>query len=152
MHTLFYEFLNDDELLRISKTIREMEKYTSGEIVVSIKERRSFLQKHKTVKQLARKEFQRLGMKKTRDKTGILLFILLEAREFYVLADDGIHSIVGDSAWEGIKDILLHYFKDGAFSHGIAAAVREMGKILSPHFPIKPDDTNEISNRVIVRP
>lgn len=152
MHTLFYEFLNDDELLRISKTIREMEKYTSGEIVVSIKERRSLLQKHKSVKQLAQKEFQRIGMKKTRDKTGILLFIILEAREFYVLADDGIHSIVGDSAWEGIKDLLLQYFKDGDFCHGIVAAVREMGKILSPHFPIKPDDTNEISNRVIVRP
>ena len=152
MHNLFYEFLNDDELLRISRTIREMEKYTSGEIVVSIKEKRSIFQRHKTVQQLAQKEFRRLGMKKTRDKTGTLLFILLEAREFYVLADDGIHSIVGDSAWEGIKDLLLQYFKDGDFSRGIVAAVREMGKILSPHFPIKPDDTNEISNRVIVRP
>jgi putative membrane protein len=91
-------------------------------------------------------------MKKTRDKTGILLFILLETREFYVLADDGIHSIVGDSAWEGIKDLLLQYFGNGDFCNGIIAAVREMGKILSPHFPIKPDDTNEISNRVIVRP
>ncbi len=152
MHSLFYEFLNDDELLRISHTIREMEKHTSGEIVVSIKERRGFFQKGVSAKRFAQKEFKRLGMKKTRDKTGILLFILLESREFYVLADDGIHSIVGDSAWEGIKETLLQYFTTGQFCNGIIAAVRDMGKILSPHFPIKPDDTNEISNRVIVRP
>ena len=152
MSSLFYEFLNDDELLRISSAIKEMEKISSGEIVVSIKEKRGLLQKRKTVKQLAIEEFRRLGINKTRDKTGILLYILLKDREFHVFADDGIHSIVGDTTWEEIKDLLLQFFRDGEFCQGIVAAVSRIGAVLSAHFPIKPDDTNEISNRVIVRP
>jgi uncharacterized membrane protein len=149
---IFYDFFNDDDLLRISDTIKEMEKTTSGEIVVSVKEKRGRLQSRTPLRKLAEKEFVRLRMNATRDRTGILLYIILREREFIVLADSGIHSIVGDKPWEQIKDMLIGYFKKGEYAQGIVKAVRTMGGILSPHFPIKPDDTNEISNRVIVRP
>lgn len=152
MNSLFYKFLNDDDLLRISRVITEMEKITSGEIVVSIKEKRGFFQRSKSIRQLAETEFARLNMNATRDRTGILLYMCLQSREFIVLADQGIHSLVGDSPWEQIKDMLVDYFKQGEYCSGIMEAVKRMGNILSPHFPIKPDDTNEISNRVIVMP
>ena len=91
-------------------------------------------------------------MGNTRDRTGILLYLVLQSREFTVLADSGIHEIVGDSAWEEVRDMLSTYFKTGKFCEGIMQAVQNMGSLLSRHFPIKPDDTNEISNKVIVRP
>jgi uncharacterized membrane protein len=142
---------DDDDLLRISAKIKEMEKITSGEIVVSMKERRGFINKGKTIRQLAEREFVRLKMSDTRDRTGIMLYMILKDREFIVLADSGIHSIVGDEAWEKIRDLLLDEFKRGEYCEGIVRAVEQMGLTLSPHFPIKPDDTNEISNKVIVR-
>lgn len=152
MNSLFYKFLNDDDLLRISHVITDMEKITSGEIVVSIKEKRGLFQRGKTIRQLAEKEFTRLKMHVTRDRTGILLYICLQSREFIVLADSGIHSIVGDTPWEQIKDLLVENFKMGEYCQGIMEAVKRMGNTLAPHFPIKPDDTNEIPNRVIVMP
>ncbi len=45
---------------------------------------------------------------------------------------------------------MQEYFIEGRFSMGIIHGVDRVGKILSEHFPIKPDDTNEISNRVIL--
>lgn len=152
MDYLVYDFLDDDELLRISRAIKAMELHTSGEIVVSIKEKRGLLQRGKTIRQLAEGEFKRLRMGNTRDKTGILLFLVLQSREFIVLADSGIHEKVGDSAWETIRDMLKDNFKKGLFSEGIINAVTRMGNLLAGHFPIKPDDTNELSNKVIVRP
>ncbi len=152
MDYLVYDFLDDDELLRISETIKQSEKQTSGEIVVSIKEKRGLFQRNKTIRQLAEDEFKRLKMGNTRDKTGILLYMVLRSREFTVLADSGIHEKVADGTWQSVRDLLSSDFKNGKFCIGIMKAVTSMGNLLAQHFPIKPDDTNEISNKVIVRP
>jgi uncharacterized membrane protein len=41
-------------------------------------------------------------------------------------------------------------FKEGHYAGGIISAVEKMGGILSEHFPIKSDDTNELSNKIII--
>jgi uncharacterized membrane protein len=150
MKQLIYQFVNDDELLRITNKIREYEKLTAGEICVSIKEKKSFLQKRKTVGDLAKQEFARLGIGKTRDKTGILIYIILEERQFYILADSAINNKVTENTWHKIKDGMQEYFKKGLFAKGILHGVEETGKVLAEHFPVKPDDTNEIPDRVII--
>ena len=134
---LIYHFVNDDELLRISNKIKEMEKTTAGEICVSIKERRSLLEKRKSLKELAEKEFFKLGVANTRDKTGILIFLLLEDRKFYILADSGINAKVTQETWDDIKDEIQKKFARGEFCKGLIFGVEEVGKILSSHFPIK---------------
>lgn len=145
---LIYHFVNDDELLRISNKIKEMEKTTAGEICVSIKEKRSLLEKRKSIRELAEKEFFKLGVANTRDKTGILIFLLLADRSFYILADSGINEKVSLGTWDKIKDEIQKNFSHGEFCKGIIYGLEEVGKILCKHFPIKPDDTNELSNRV----
>jgi len=147
---LIYHFVDDDELLRISNKIKEMEKTTAGEICVSIKEKRSFLEKRKSLRELAEKEFFKLGVANTRDKTGILIFLLLEDRKFYILADSGINAKVTQETWDKIKDEIQKKFAKGEFCRGLIFGVEEVGKILSTHFPIKADDTNELSNRINV--
>jgi uncharacterized membrane protein len=147
---LIYNFFDDDELLRISSKIKEMEKNTAGEICVSVKEKRSFFQKKKTLRQLAEDEFYRLGIAKTRDDTGILIFIILEDRQFYILADKGINEKVPTDTWNSIKNSMQEKFLEGEFCKGILLGVEEVGKKLRAHFPIKPDDINELSNRVII--
>lgn len=151
MSKLTYQYFSDDELLRISKKVNEYEKLTAGEIVVSIKEYRGFFQKKKTLKDLAEEDFGKLGIAKTRDKTGILIYILLEARQFYILADSAINSKVPGNTWEIIKNEMQDYFRNGNFAKGLIHGVEGVGKILALHFPVKPDDTNEISDRVIIR-
>ena len=150
MNQLIYHFVNDDELLRITNKIREYEKLTAGEICVSIKERKTFFQKRRTVDELAKHEFVRLGIGKTRDKTGILIYIILEERQFFILADSAINNKVGENTWHKIKDGMQEFFMKGMFAEGIIHGVEETGKVLAEHFPVKPDDTNEIPDRVIL--
>ena len=45
---------------------------------------------------------------------------------------------------------MQEFFAKGMFAKGIIYGVEEVGKILSTHFPVKPDDTNEIPDRVIL--
>ncbi len=149
MHSeLIYHFFTDDDFLHISNKIKEMEKLSSGEIKVSIKERKPALQKRKSVRGLAEKEFVRLNMHATRDKTGILLYLLLRERQFYILADEGINAKVQKNTWEKIRDDIEHRFRNGNFTEGLVNGIEQVGNILGMHFPLKPDDTNELSNKV----
>jgi uncharacterized membrane protein len=145
------KYLTDDELLRISNKIKEAEKKTTGEIAVSIREYMSLFEKRRTLRELAEKEFIRLGINKTKEGTGVLIFLLLSDRQFYILADNSINKITGEEVWAEIKDVMQAKFIRGEFCKGILFGIDEIGKILSQHFPFKPDDKNEISNRVVVQ-
>lgn len=125
-----------------------MEQSTSGEIRVSVREKRSRKEKEMNIEQLARKEFEDLRMTNTRDRTGVLLYFLVEARQFYILADEGINSKVQDGTWQLIADIMSDHFSKQNFREGIIQGVQAIAKTLSRHFPRKPDDTNELTNQV----
>ncbi len=148
---ILQNYLNDDELLRISNKIKEAEKKTAGEIAVSIREYKSFFEGKKPLRQLAEKEYIRLRINKTKQGTGVLIFLLLSNRQFYILADDNINKLTGEQVWADIKNIMQEKFVRGEFCKGILFGIDEIGKILAQHFPIRPDDKNEISNRVVIR-
>ncbi|MHB8579082.1 MAG: TPM domain-containing protein [Ignavibacteriaceae bacterium] len=150
MQGLIYHFISDDEMLRISNRIKEVEKTTAGEICVAVKEHLHFLQRNRPIHALAEKEFFRLGVDKTRNKTGILIFVLLPRRQFYIMADTGINEKVPENTWDAVKDEMQRMFLTGEFSKGIIHGVQRVGNILSEHFPVNPDDINEISNEIII--
>jgi len=141
-------FLSDDELQQIALKIKEKEGNTAGEIVVSVKEKKPFFHRGKSVFEHAVSEFKKRGIKKTRDHTGILIFILLKEREFYILADSAINDKVAENTWELVKDKMEASFREKKFCEGIIDAVDEVGTILTEHFPRKSDDTNELSDEV----
>ena len=148
---ILQNYLNDDELLRISNKIKEAEKKTAGEIAVSIREYKTFFEGKKPLRQLAEKEYMRLGINETKEGTGVLIFLLLSEKQFYILADDNINKLTGENVWVEIKNIMQEKFVRGEFCKGILFGIDEIWKILSQHFPIRPDDKNEISNRVIIQ-
>lgn len=147
---LLYHYFDDDDFLRISNKIKEMEKITAGEIRVALKEKKSFRNRNKSIRELAEEEFRKLGMHETRDKTGILIYILLSDRKFYILADEGINKKVDQSTWDAVRDEMQAGFKTGHYKEGVVTCVDQVGKILGEHFPVKIDDTNELSNKVVV--
>jgi len=144
---LIYHFFTDDDFLRISETIKENEKTTAGEIQVAIKDDVPFFSKE-SIQILAEKEFFRLGMNNTRDKTGILIYVNLLQRQFYILADSGINEKVEQKTWDDIRNQIQNEFKLGHYTEGLIYGINEVGRILTDHFPIKPDDVNELTNKV----
>jgi uncharacterized membrane protein len=145
---LIYDYLNDDELLRISNKIKDIERTTAGELVVSIKERRKIVEKKLSLQALAEKEFVKAGIAKTKEATGILIFLILASKEFYILADKNINKKVEQNTWNKIVKSMSEHFVEGNFCKGILDGLELAGKILSTHFPIQPDDVNELSNEV----
>jgi uncharacterized membrane protein len=146
-----YQYLKEEDFSTISSEIGEAEKKTSGEIRVSIREKPGMLQMNKQISSIAASEFKRLKMNKTRDRTGILFFLLLSEKKFHIVADSGIHEKVGQKVWDSIRDEMQSKFREGNFCDGITLGIRRAGSVLAENFPIKHDDTNELPNDVVVR-
>ncbi|CUT04718.1 TPM domain-containing protein [Candidatus Chrysopegis kryptomonas] len=145
------DIFSKEDLKKISDKIAEIEKSTSGEIRVSIREKRSLIERKLTLFDMALREFYRLGMDKTRDQTGVLVYVLLSERKLQIVADKGINEKVNNETWQKIADMMAEHFKSGKYLDGIINGLDEIGKILYTHFPIKPDDKNELSNEVEIR-
>lgn len=101
------------------------------------------------VKQRAFQIFFENGVNKTRDQTGILIYVSLFERKIEVIADEGINQKVSQSFWDDGVSMIRSGIQNNDLVIGINQAIEHFSKKLQEEFPIKPDDTNEISNLVI---
>lgn len=105
----------------------------------------------KQVEQRAIVEFYESNIKKTRDATGILFFVSLMEKRAVVLADEAISAQLPKETWDEVVGIMVSGVKQGNLSRGISKAILASGRLLTPLFPIKPDDTNELSNKLVLK-
>ena len=101
------------------------------------------------VEEAASTSFMREGLYKTRDGTGILIFISVFEHKVWVLGDEGINNKVSKEQWDNIVRIITDGIKQKNQVEAICQAVKEAGQILQKHFPIKPDDRNELKNLIV---
>jgi len=96
-------------------------------------------------------EFHRLGLHRTQDATGVLLFVSLLERRVIVLGDRGIHERVGDAHWTATTQAVLDGIARGSLRDGLLAGIVRCADVLAEHFPAQRDDVNELEDRVVVR-
>jgi putative membrane protein len=96
-------------------------------------------------------EFHRFGLHKTKNATGVLLFVSLFERRVIVLGDAGIHARVGDGHWTATTKAVLDGIAKGSLRDGLLAGIGRCADVLAEHFPAQRDDVNELEDRVIVR-
>lgn len=144
------EYLSNEELEKISSLIAEIESKTSGELRLSIKRKRGYLEKEFTPRELAIKEFFNLRMNETLDKTGVLFFILVEERSYEIIADEGVNVLMSDEKWNELTGDVTFHFSQKKYSAGIQNLLKKIGEILIKEFPVKEGDVNELPNDVII--
>jgi uncharacterized membrane protein len=129
---------------RIEDAIREAERRTSGEIRVSVS--RFFWG---DVRRVADRAFIRLGMTATRQRNGVLFFIVPARRRFVVLGDEGIHARVGPDFWERVAAAVAERLRAGDFTGGLVHGIETVGEQLALHFPFDPaTDVNELTDEI----
>jgi uncharacterized membrane protein len=128
----------------IESAIAAAELTTSGEIRVAVSHR-----PEPDAVAAAQALFAKLGMTRTRERNAVLLFIAPESQTFAVIGDEGVHARCGQPFWDELAATMGGAFHRGEFTAGLVAGVGRAGALLAEHFPRRPDDTNELSDRVI---
>jgi putative membrane protein len=93
--------------------------------------------------------FYKEGLYRTREETGILIFISVFEHKVWVLADRGINVKVPQESWNEIVDHIVQGIKQRRQADAICEAVDTAGRLLAEHLPLRPDDTDELQNLIV---
>ena len=136
-------FFTAEEQSKLLASIGEAEKETSGEIRIHIDTTCS-----EDVLDRAAWLFEKLGMRKTAERNGVLFYLAVKDRKYAILGDAGINSKVPEGFWDSISEILARNFREGKFTEGLSEGILMAGKQLQKHFPYKKDDVNELPDEL----
>ena len=105
--------------------------------------------KRARVREQAVKHFKVGAERRTHGRTGVLIYLSMREHRAEIVADEAIAEMVPAEVWgEAMADMLTEIRKD-CVAEGLAAGVRDVGKVLSEHFPRAEDDQNELPDRLI---
>jgi len=139
------EFLSQLDHERIVSAIKFAETITSGQIRVYIQ--RGELEGDALVE--AQAKFKPLGMEKTNERNGILIFVAPRAQKFAVVGDSGIHEKCGPEFWDSLVGAMREHFLNSNFTEGLVGAIEEAGRILARHFPMRATPQNELPDEIV---
>ncbi len=137
--------LSEEDLDRIAGAIAAAERETSGELRVHVVPRLLPLE---NARRRAIREFFRLGVDRTKDGSGVLLFLAVRSGRFEIVADRAINEQVGEEAWNEIAVEITSHIREHGIGDGLEHGVHRIGGFLARHFPIQPDDVNELPDEV----
>ena len=144
------EFLTDEDRASIREAVTNAESTTAGEIVVVVVKDSASFNGINPVYSHAVQAFYKHGLKNTKDKTGVLIFLSLQEKQIQILADEGINQKVTQKVWDDMVTQLAENIMSGNACSGLCEIVSKVGEILTLKFPINADDHNELSNDVVM--
>lgn len=129
---------------QIANAIAEAEKTTSGEIRIAV-------EKHCHGSAIARatQYFAELGMDKTAQHNGVLIYLAHEDHKFAIIGDRGIDKLVPDDFWETTQVAMKAHFLSGNLADGLIAGISLAGEKLALYFPYQNGDVNELPNEIV---
>jgi putative membrane protein len=105
--------------------------------------------KEEAVRLRAERAFFERGLYRTKKNTGVLFFLSLLERKVWVLADKGIHEKMDEGTLNRFADEVSKGVREGRAYDALSQAIREIGALLSRHFPVSGDDVDELPDDVI---
>ena len=99
----------------------------------------------------ARATFVEHAVFRTRDSTGILLYVSLFERRVRVLADEGVYRAVAPETWARVAADAARRMEAGPAGEALLAAVEAAGRLVGEHGPKRRgDDRDELADAPIV--
>lgn len=86
---------------------------------------------------------------RTVGRTGILLYLSMREHRAEIVADNAIVEKVEPAVWGDAMVALIDLVRQGKPGDGMAEAVKQMGVVLSEHFPKTDNNPNELPDRLI---
>ena len=139
------KLLSEADLEAVTRAIREAEAHTSAEIRVHVDARCPGDAGARAVQ-----VFERLGMHKTVERHGVLLYVAIGDKKLAVIGDQGIHERVGDGYWQQLVATVSAHFRAERSRDGLVHGVGELGAVLRRHFPRRRHDVNELGDEVSI--
>ena len=136
-------FFTPEERRRILEAIAAAEAQTSGEIRLHLARRTAG-----DVRAAAIATFNALAMQTTAERNAVLIYVSVLDHRFCILGDEAVDRAVHQDFWDQIRDEMQSLFARRRFVDGVLTAIHHTGEKLRGHFPVRPDDVNELPDEI----
>ncbi len=149
---LVRRYFTKQDLKEIAQKIAISEKQHRAEIRVALQAGLEIIDIMRGVeaRQKAIEAFSQLGIWDTEENNGVLIYLLLAERRLEIIADRGIHSILGQRYWEKIHKEMLSLFRSKQYKEGVLYALEHINTKMMELFPKQGEDPDELPNEVVI--
>ncbi|MCD6024076.1 MAG: hypothetical protein K0Q91_992 [Fibrobacteria bacterium] len=145
--------LSAEALARLGGVVAQSEKRHTGEIRLAVEASLDLplFRNGISARERALAVFSDLHVWDTEANNGVLIYLLLADHDVEIVADRGIHEIVGAVGWEEICHAMERAFRLGRFEEGLEEGIRAVSQHLEAHFPATgADDRNELPDEPVL--
>lgn len=103
---------------------------------------------NEAVRERAVRVFYEKGLYRTKDETGILIFISLFEHKVWILGDRGINARIPAESWGNLVQTLTAGIRAGRAATALCDVISRCGEELAEHFPRGADDLNELPDEI----
>ncbi len=103
-----------------------------------------------SVTQRAFRYFTESGVYKTKEHSGILIFVSYMEKEVRIIADQGLSKSISNDLWALIADDLAEDIKNKKTTDAFINAINRCGDLLTQYFPNNKEDDNELADGLII--
>jgi uncharacterized membrane protein len=136
-------FFSDESSQKIVAEIARVEGLTIGEVRLHIED---FCDSDPLERAI--QVFEKLGMQKTKNRSGILIYLASESRKIAIYGDKGIHNKVGKEYWNNIVAQTILRIQSEDMTAAMIQVIKELGEPLAEHFPETNQEINELTNEI----
>jgi uncharacterized membrane protein len=136
-------FFSDESSQKIVAEIASVERLTIGEVRLHIED---FCDSDPLERAI--QVFEKLGMQKTKNRSGILIYLASQSRKIAIYGDEGIHNKVGKEYWNNIVTQTILRIQSEDMTAAMIQVIKELGEPLAEHFPETNQEINELTNEI----
>jgi uncharacterized membrane protein len=96
----------------------------------------------------AKRQFTAMGMEKTAERNGVLIYIAPKSQTFAVVGDQGVHAECGEQFWNATANQMKSLLKENKFTEALLVSITNIAEVLARHFPRRDDDRDELPNQI----
>ena len=139
-------------LAKIEQAVRASESLHVGEIRFAVEGALDGapLFKGQSARDRAIDLFAQLRVWDTQHNTGVLIYLLLADRAVEIVADRGIHAVVGAQSWSAVCRQMEAAFRQADYEGGVLGGVQAVTQHLASHFPAQSLKSNELSDAPVL--
>lgn len=135
-----------EEAIDASETKHRAEIRVAIEVALDLKA----LWRARTARRRALEVFAELGLAETRERNGVLIYVLLAERDAEIVADGGCERRVTESEWQRVCTVMEREFAADRWRDGILAGIELATALLAREFPPAGPGVDEQQNRPAV--
>jgi len=139
-------------LTAIEEAIEGSERKHRAEIRVAIEVALDLaaLRRVRTARERALEVFAELGVWQTRERNGVLIYVLLAERDVEIVADSGFDDRVSADEWQRACTLIEREFAAGRWRDGVLVGIEAVTALLTREFPAHGSSPNEQVDRPAV--